>query len=138
MAGIIGTLRRSEQMLFSASYLEINLALVTTDHEAAEYTTLDRIRRLEEVRVAVAADMYFAERVRDRLPDVEVVTLAREQDFFQQPGVADALLTGAEIGSAGTLMYPGYRVVNPSPRRERRRSTSRRRRRYMRNPACPG
>ena len=49
-------------------------------------------------------------------PNVELVTLDTYRDFFEQTGPGkglDALYTGAESGSAWTLLYPSYQVVTP-------------------------
>ena len=48
--------------------------------------------------------------------DVEVVLLSSFRDFFEGkfPHV-DAVLSGAEVGSAWTLLYPDYSVAIPLP-----------------------
>ena len=44
------------------------------------------------------------------------MTIKSYRDFFEQKGPGeglDALFTGAESGSAWTLLYPSYQVVTP-------------------------
>jgi ABC-type amino acid transport substrate-binding protein len=46
--------------------------------------------------------------------------LSSESQFFEDPPEhIDALLTSAEGGSAWTLLYPEFQVVNPMPRKAR-------------------
>ena len=50
------------------------------------------------------------------LPNVEFVVLDSYRDFFEMRGPGeglDAFYTGAESGSAWTLLYPSFQVVTP-------------------------
>ena len=54
---------------------------------------------------------------RGDFPEIEVVPLETERQFYENPPQEmDALLTSAEGGSAWTLIYPGYTVVIPASR----------------------
>ncbi len=49
-------------------------------------------------------------------PNVEMVVIDSYREFFEQTENGkdlDALYTGAESGSAWTLLYPNYQVVTP-------------------------
>ena len=56
---------------------------------------------------------YYARVLRAAAANFTIVELDDPMDFFKKPGVADALYTSAEEGSAYTLMYPKYKVVSP-------------------------
>jgi hypothetical protein len=57
------------------------------------------------------------QKVRDELPDVEIVPIERVDDVFtpQTPPI-DAAVATAERGSAYTLLHPEYSVAVPKPR----------------------
>jgi ABC-type amino acid transport substrate-binding protein len=59
---------------------------------------------------------YFAAKARESLPLAKVVPIKSYRDFFENNNdEVDALVTGAEVGAAWTLLYPGYDVVVPKP-----------------------
>ena len=68
------------------------------------------------LRVAVARSRYYEDRLREYLPDAEIVLIRDERDFFEQEDDGyDAMLHGAEFASPWTLLYPRYTVVVPQP-----------------------
>jgi ABC-type amino acid transport substrate-binding protein len=69
---------------------------------------------MKDVRVGVGIGTYFAEKLRESFPNLVVVTLRSQREFFEKKG-ADVLLASAEGGSAWTLLYPAYSVVVPTP-----------------------
>ena len=114
MSGIELTLRRSERVDLTVPYLTVTAALVVEDHRRAEFSSLEKIAATEGLRVAVWRGGYASERVAQRLVDVEgieLVELDRLGDFFESTGAFDMLVTSAEVGSAWTLRYPQYAVV---------------------------
>ncbi len=104
----------STRVLYSDSYLDVNLALVVPDYRRNDFNDLDAIRRLSPLHLAVKQDTHFVMRAQDLFPDVKLTKLESEVDFFngshQSGGV---LLTTAEGGAAWTLIYPDYVAVNP-------------------------
>ena len=114
MSGIELTLRRSERVDLTVPYLTVTAALVVEDHRRAEFSSLEKIAAMEGLRVAVWRGGYASERVAQRLVHVEgieLVELDRLGDFFESDGAYDMLVTSAEVGSAWTLRYPQYAVV---------------------------
>jgi Na+/H+-dicarboxylate symporter/ABC-type amino acid transport substrate-binding protein len=95
-------------------HLEVRLGLVVPDHRREEFESVDAIRRMKDVRVGVSAGTYFADKLREAFPNLQVVTLGSTREFFEKKN-ADVLLTSAEGGSAWTLLYPAYTVVVPTP-----------------------
>jgi Na+/H+-dicarboxylate symporter/ABC-type amino acid transport substrate-binding protein len=119
MSGVTLTTRRAEQFGFTVPYLDEHLAFVVEDHRRAEFTTLDAIRSLRHLRLAVPDVPYYIEKLRTLLPDATVVVLPSRDDieaFFRTgPGNIDALALTAERGSAWSLLYPRFSVSVPQP-----------------------
>ena len=114
MSGIAATGVLAGDVLLSDAYLDLSVALVVPDHRKRDFSSLSRLRQMDGLTLGVAADGFFEERIRERLPRAEVVSLEWERDFFEaRRGEMDALVTSAEGGSAWTLMYQGYTVVTP-------------------------
>ena len=68
---------------------------------------------IRDRRIAVEKGSYYARLLRAVAPNFTIVELDDPMDFFRKPGVADALYTSAEEGSAYTLKYPKHKVVVP-------------------------
>jgi ABC-type amino acid transport substrate-binding protein len=119
MSGIAMTTGRAEYLTFSAPYLEEHVAFVVADHSRATFATLDHLRDMRRLRVAVPNLPYYIDKLRERLPHAEIVVLDNRDDvrgyFTSAGGEADALAMTAERGSAWTLLYPQYSVVVPRP-----------------------
>jgi ABC-type amino acid transport substrate-binding protein len=117
MSGIYGTVRQSENIRFSDPYMFATMALVVPDHRDQSFTTPGAIRKQDRVRIGIHSSLYDEEAVqliKDDYPNVEFVVLDSYRDFFEQRDAGqglEALLTGAESGSAWTLLYPNYQVV---------------------------
>ncbi len=113
MSGVAGTSARSGHMLLSRSYLDVHAALVVRDHRRHEFESGAVVGR-RRLRIGALANGYFAEAVRLRFPELEVVELASHGVFFDNPDLdLDALACSAEAGSVWTLRYPHYKVVKP-------------------------
>jgi proton glutamate symport protein len=119
MSGVYGTAEQSGNVRFSDPYMFATMALVVPDHRDQEFSTPGAIKRLESVRVGVHSSLTNMDVVQTAMSgykNVEIVVLDSYVDFFEQKGKGeglDALYTGAESGSAWTLLYPGYQVVTP-------------------------
>ena len=98
---------------FSAVFLTLHVAVVAPDAQADDYRTLERLTSLRGRRLAVERGSYYADLLRAGNPNFTIVEVDDALDFFTQPGLADALFTSAEEGSAYTLMYPHFDAVVP-------------------------
>jgi ABC-type amino acid transport substrate-binding protein len=117
MAGILYTPHRLEEMNFSEAYLDVTIALVVKDHRRKEFASLERMKRINGLKIGVYGDeLYFASKVEERLPKAKVVGIKSIRDYFEHNrDDVDALLAAAEPGAAWTLLYPDYSVVVPKP-----------------------
>lgn len=116
MGGVVVTPALYEKVDFTDINLTLHIAVVVPDADARSYKTVESLAALEGRRIAVEKGSYYAGVLRAVAPNFTVVELDDPMDFFERPGVADALYTSAEEGSAYTLMYPRYEAVGvPMP-----------------------
>ena len=119
MSGVYGTVEQSGDIRLSDPYMFATMALVVPDHRDMDFATPGAIKSLEKVRIGIHRSLVGETIVQSAMsayPNVELVTLDTYRDFFEQTGTGeelDALYTGAESGSAWTLLYPNYQIVTP-------------------------
>jgi proton glutamate symport protein len=120
MSGIALTVQRSRSFPSTPAYLSVNLALVVRDHEKRRFLDLGAVSAAQPLAIGVETDTYFGAAIRAWLPNVTLVELWSESEFFEGPPQhMDALATTAEAGSAWTLLFPEYSVLNPFKRKTR-------------------
>jgi Na+/H+-dicarboxylate symporter/ABC-type amino acid transport substrate-binding protein len=117
MSGVAMTADRALHVRFSAAYLDETVAFVVPDHLVTAFSDWSSVKSMGRIRVGVPRAPYFVQKVRDELPDVEIVPIERMDDMFvpHDPPI-DAMVATAERGSAYTLLHPDYSVAVPKPR----------------------
>jgi len=119
MAGIAMITQGLEEMSFSQPYMDVTFALVVKDSRRKEFQNIDEIKRTGGRGLTFGvrgAYEYFAAKAAENLPMAKVVPVKSYRDFFESNNEeVDALVTGAEVGAAWTLLYPEYDVVVPKP-----------------------
>ena len=119
MAGIFMLTQGLEEMSFSDPYMDVTFALVVKDSRRKEFASMEEIKRTGGRGLTFGvrgAYEYFAARAAENLPLAKVVPIKSYRDFFESYNEeVDALVTGAEVGAAWTLLYPKYHVVVPQP-----------------------
>lgn len=109
----------STRVIYTIPYLEANLALVVPDHLRKVYSSEESVRALGHIRVGVRKGSYLKNRIEEHFPNLQVDELETEAEFFAIESFRqEALVTTAEGGSAWTLLYPGFSVVNPLEHKE--------------------
>ena len=105
------------RMYFTSPYLKMRSALIVKDFQKKSFQNVEKIGRMEKLRIAVTPQNSFAERklLRRYFPQAELVELGNVKSFFLENDVADALLTTDIIGKTWALLYPAYGVVVPEP-----------------------
>ena len=116
MSGIPMTTDNIKKMKFSTPYLHSTMAFVVHDHLRNDFATYASIRKLKRPNIAVHESPYFVKKLKAEFPNIEIVNLENQLDFFEGnfPNL-DALLISAEEGSAWTLRYPKFDTVVPKP-----------------------
>ncbi|MDJ0868432.1 MAG: cation:dicarboxylase symporter family transporter [Myxococcota bacterium] len=115
MSGYAVTPRRARRMAFSTPYLEGTLAFVVRDFRREDFTSRESVRRLGPIRLAMLKTPYYRDWIREALPEAEVVDVPHVRAFFEGEVDADALVVTAEMGSAWSLLDPGFTAVVPKP-----------------------
>jgi len=119
MAGIAMITQKLKEVSFSDPYMDVTFALVVKDSRRKEFANIEEIKRTGGRGLTFGvrgAYEYFATKAAENLPLAKVVPIKSYRDFFENNNdEVDALVTGAEVGAAWTLLYPGYDVVVPKP-----------------------
>jgi Na+/H+-dicarboxylate symporter/ABC-type amino acid transport substrate-binding protein len=116
MSGVVITADRASHVQFSASYLDETLAFVVADYRATQFSEWPAIQAMGRLRLGIPKTSSLTEKIREQLPDAEIVQLDRADDIFvpHDPPL-DAVVATAERGSAYTLLHPAYSVAVPKP-----------------------
>jgi ABC-type amino acid transport substrate-binding protein len=115
MSKIYVTTHRLEQVAFSTPYTYETFAFVVKDHLQDKFSSRNRVKAMQDLKVGVIALPYLAEKLQNYLPDAEVVPLSSVRDYFRGKTDFDAMVYTAESGSAWSLIYPDYSVSVPRP-----------------------
>ena len=117
MSGLLVTPERAVELDFTSPHLTSTLSLVVADHDRSRFDTNEKLRALEDIRIAAVNLPYYSRFIDRHLPLAEIVELDSAREFFTSDDHDfDALLISAEAGSAWTLVYPRFNVVVPKPR----------------------
>lgn len=116
MSGIAVTPQLARQMTFTQPYLNETLAFLVRDHRRDDFNKREAVRRLQSPRIGVPNAPYFIDKLKDYLPQAEIVVMKSVSEFLEWQGKPlDAFLYTAEAGSAWSLLYPAYTVAIPQP-----------------------
>lgn len=117
MSGLAITPQRALQWNFSASPIDLTLAMLVPDHRRKEFVSLSAINRISDLKIgAVQSDSGFLHLLESAFPGVDVTYVSSPRSFLRgEMPELDAVIYSAEGGSAWTLIYPGYSIVVPQP-----------------------
>ena len=100
---------------FTNAYLDGNIALVVRDHMRQEFASLETIREMPKLKLAMPHNEYFKDILQQKLPNAEIVSVSSFRAFLKgKMDDVDAFVHLAEAASAWTLIYPEYSVVVPT------------------------
>ncbi len=115
MSGIIVTTDVLDNYAFSKSYINQTLAFMVPDHNRSLFNSRNSIKNLDSLSIG-SAHPYFAKKLKNYLPQADIITLNSPREFFKEKHEElDALLLSAEAGSAWTVIYPQFNVAIPRP-----------------------
>ncbi len=114
VGGISVSPQRALRFVFSRSYLDEYLGLVVPDYRRNDFSSYDKIRGMEGLRLGVTP-FRFKEGAGQRLfPNARLVVINSPRDFFRGKAKdVDAMLYTAQTATAWTLIYPAWTVVIP-------------------------
>jgi Na+/H+-dicarboxylate symporter len=99
---------------FTNAYLDGNIALVVKDHMRQEFASLETIRKMPKLKLAMPHNEYFKDILQQKLPNAKIVEVSSFRAFLKgKMDDVDAFVHLAEAASAWTLIYPEYSVVVP-------------------------
>ena len=105
-----------QQVSFSMPYNDQTLAFIVEDHRRDEFSSRKAVQSLEAPRIGIPNVPYYVKKVREYLPQAEIVLLNSPREFLNKNEKnLDALVYSAEAGSAWSLLYPDYGVAIPHP-----------------------
>ncbi|RJE71100.1 ABC transporter substrate-binding protein [Pseudoalteromonas sp. MSK9-3] len=98
---------------FSNHVLQLQLALLTKDHELQRFKHKDEITQLDDVHLAHVEYEPILNKVTQQYPNIHFSRLNNLQQYFAAPERFDALVISAEAGFAWSMFYPEFGVVVP-------------------------
>jgi ABC-type amino acid transport substrate-binding protein len=113
MTGTAVTLLKLGEIAYTIPYLDATLAFIVKDHRRSEFRDMNIIRKMKSVRIGVYQDPYYISKIRELLPDAEVIPLDSPRPFFRGATDLDALAFTAESGGAWSIIYPEFSVAVP-------------------------
>jgi len=117
VSGIVATPQHVQEIGFSTSFMDATFALIVKDHRRHDFGSWEDVKKMKGLRVGLPTKSpYFMRLLREQLPQATVISLTSSRLFFKdEKNTMDALVYGAEQGSAWTLVYPEFTVVVPRP-----------------------
>ena len=101
-------------------YIDGQLGLVIKDHKRHTFSTLESIRQLKKLKLAILGEPVFINRVSKHIQalipqtELEITPISNYEEFFElSDEQIDGLCETIEIGSALTLLHPEYTTVAP-------------------------
>lgn len=117
MSGVAVTADRATRVQFSSPYLTETVAFIVPDHLTAAFSDWSSVRSMGRLRIGVPRAGYYVQKLRDELPQADIVPIDRMEDMFAaRTPPLDAFVATAERGSAYTLLHPAFAVAVPKPR----------------------
>jgi ABC-type amino acid transport substrate-binding protein len=107
---------QASSMSYSRPMTHERWAFLTLDHQQAVFASLDRVRQLPSVRLAVLNEREWIDMLKVRLPNAEVIPVGSLPEFIDAPaGRFDAMFTGYDRALAYSIASPQFAAVVPTP-----------------------
>ncbi|MBW2278685.1 MAG: transporter substrate-binding domain-containing protein, partial [Deltaproteobacteria bacterium] len=114
IGGLGSFVREAPQYRESEPYLELHAALVVPDYRVDDFESVAQLQSMDGLRLAYMEGGVLVRTGRHRIPGVEVIAIASDEEFLHGGDTHfDALLTTAETGAIITMVNPDYSVVIP-------------------------
>jgi ABC-type amino acid transport substrate-binding protein len=110
------TVDNARATTLSNSYMDQTLAFIVKDYRRDEFNSRESVKNLKKIRLGILNVPYYTTKVREYLPQADLVMLNSPREFFnRKEDDLDAFVYSAEAGSAWSLIYPAYTVAVPQP-----------------------
>jgi len=85
------------------------------DYERNRYSSLKKMRKLQDLTIGVAASPYLEHALHRWLPNARIKQIQSPRQFLRgEMAEMDAVFFSAEAGGAWTLIFPQYAVARPT------------------------
>ena len=112
--GVAITPKRAALLGLTEPYVQASLSLVVPDFQRRRFASAEALREEPELTLAVPPSGYFEDIVQGMFPGARIIPAPSPRPYLRgEMPEADALVFGAESGSAWTMVYPDYTVVVP-------------------------
>jgi ABC-type amino acid transport substrate-binding protein len=116
MTGVAIAADRSQEMAFTTPTMDVTFAFFVKDHRREQFSTRESVQRLDGLRIGAPLNPYYRAKVREYLPDAELVSIDSLDQYVEEYGdELDAAVGAAESLAAWTLLHPQYSVAVPQP-----------------------
>ena len=114
LGGIAITPTRAIRISFSTSYIDHTFGFVLPDYRRDEFTSVDTIRRIKDLRILVGRDRHYRKMAENAFPDAKIEMIDSPRPFFRGEMGDAVMVYSAEAGSAWTQIYPQFGIAIPS------------------------
>ena len=113
IGGVAITPERALNIVFTQPYLDETPGFLVRDENRRDFQSLQSVRQFPSLKLGTLPD-YFDDQLQSKLPEAEFVVIKSPRLFLSGEAAGiDAMVFPAEMGSAWTLMYPGFTAIVP-------------------------
>jgi Na+/H+-dicarboxylate symporter/ABC-type amino acid transport substrate-binding protein len=117
MSGLVETVDRAQELMFSDTYLYGTLGFLVKDHRVDEFMSIDAIENQKKTVIGVADFPYYIKMLKKYLPDVELELIESSDKLIEllKSGrdTPHAFLLPLEDASALSIIFPTYNPIAP-------------------------
>ena len=104
----------------STPYLDGQLSMVIKDYRRHDFSTIEKIRKIKQLKLAILGEPVFVANISKRLQallpqsKLIIIPISKYNEFFNLTDIeVDGLIESIEIASALTLLHPEYTSLVP-------------------------
>jgi Na+/H+-dicarboxylate symporter/ABC-type amino acid transport substrate-binding protein len=119
MSGLLETLERAQNLLYSDTYLYGTVGFLVKDHRVADFNSEEAIRKLKSPIIGVGNHPYYIRMLKKQLPDAQIELVETSDELVEHlksgSDIPDAFMLPLEDASAWSIIFPAYDPVVPKP-----------------------
>ncbi|KPK61226.1 MAG: hypothetical protein AMJ59_01930 [Gammaproteobacteria bacterium SG8_31] len=100
---------------YSTPYGHHSVGFMVRDHDRGKFSSLAKLRKIPELKIAIPENRFFEEPASRWLPDATLVPVSSPRGFLRgELEDVDGMLGSAEAAGAWSLIYPQFSVAVPT------------------------
>jgi ABC-type amino acid transport substrate-binding protein len=100
---------------YSTPYGHHSVGFMVRDHDRGRFSSLAKLRKIPELKIAIPENRFFEEPASRWLPDATLVPVSSPRGFLRgELEDVDGMLGSAEAAGAWSLIYPQFSVAVPT------------------------